>query len=101
MSELRPSPTTTHEVINQPEALAGYNLLETDPTVTAFLERSSADSHDLGELGQWLGTPEAIELGRQANAYPPVLRAYDARGMRIDEVEFHPSYHRLMTTSVG
>jgi putative acyl-CoA dehydrogenase len=101
MSELRPSPTTTHEVINQPELLTGYNLLSTDPTVTAFLKRSRASTEELGDLGQWLGTPEAIELGRQANAYPPVLRSYDSRGNRIDEVEFHPSYHRLMSTTIG
>ncbi len=101
MSKLRPSPTTTHEVINQPEVLTDYNLLSTDPTVTAFLERSGASTEELVDLGQWLGTQEAIELGRQANAYPPVLRSYDSRGNRIDEVEFHPSYHRLMSTTIG
>ncbi len=101
MSELRPSPNSTHEVINQPEGLEGYNLFDTDPTVTSFLERTGAVTEELWGLGQWLGTPEAMELGRQANAYPPTLRPYDARGNRIDEVEFHPSYHRLMSTTIG
>ncbi|MDA8384921.1 MAG: acyl-CoA dehydrogenase family protein, partial [Actinomycetota bacterium] len=101
MSELRPSPNSTHEVINQPDGLEGYNLFDTDPTVTSFLERTGAVTEELWGLGQWLGTPEAMELGRQANVYPPTLRPYDARGNRIDEVEFHPSYHRLMSTTIG
>ena len=39
---------------------------------------------------------EAIEWGRQANENPPVLRTHDRYGHRIDEVEFHPAYHKLM-----
>ena len=31
----------------------------------------------------------------------PVLRTHDARGNRVDEVEFHPSWHWLMTQAVG
>ena len=34
-----------------------------------------------------------------ANENPPVLRTHDRFGHRIDEVEFHPAYHRLMELS--
>ncbi len=47
------------------------------------------------------GTPETFELGRIANAHPPVLKAYDPNGVRIDLVEFHPAYHALMRRSVA
>jgi putative acyl-CoA dehydrogenase len=30
-----------------------------------------------------------------------VLRTHDSRGYRIDEVDFHPSWHQLMTTAVS
>jgi putative acyl-CoA dehydrogenase len=30
-----------------------------------------------------------------------VLRTHDARGNRIDEVEFHPAWHELMRTAIG
>ncbi len=31
----------------------------------------------------------------------PKLRAFDAKGRRIDRVEFHPSYHACMTQSIA
>lgn len=36
----------------------------------------------------------------QANANPPVLRTHDRYGNRIDEVEFHPAWHRLLGHAV-
>ena len=46
---------------------------------------------DLGTL-----VPQRIEpLARLADRNPPALRAYDARGQRIDEIEFHPAYKEL------
>jgi alkylation response protein AidB-like acyl-CoA dehydrogenase len=50
---------------------------------------------------QELGTlvPQTIEpLARTADRNPPVLRSYDARGQRIDEIEFHPAYRELEAT---
>jgi alkylation response protein AidB-like acyl-CoA dehydrogenase len=51
----------------------------------------------LRELGTLV--PQAIEpLARTADRHPPVLRSYDARGQRIDEIEFHPAYRELEET---
>lgn len=47
------------------------------------------------------GTSEALRWGDQANAHPPALRTHDRYGHRIDEVEFHPSWHRLMELSIS
>jgi putative acyl-CoA dehydrogenase len=55
---------------------------------------------ELHELGCLAGSPETAELARQANVYSPVLRTHDRYGHRIDEVEFHPAWHQLMTTAV-
>ena len=41
------------------------------------------------------------ERARLANEHPPVLRTHDRYGNRIDEVEFHPAWHELMTVAVG
>jgi putative acyl-CoA dehydrogenase len=38
---------------------------------------------------------------RLANVHAPQLRTHDRHGRRIDEVEFHPSYHVLMAQAVG
>ena len=55
----------------------------------------------LHELGRLAGSAGTQALARQANTNPPVLRTHDARGHRIDEVEFHPAWHELMTVAVG
>ncbi|PPK70315.1 putative acyl-CoA dehydrogenase [Actinokineospora auranticolor] len=47
------------------------------------------------------GSAEAREHGRLADAHPPVLRTHDRYGNRVDEVEFHPSWHWLMARAVG
>ncbi|MGE0830961.1 MAG: acyl-CoA dehydrogenase family protein, partial [Hyphomonadaceae bacterium] len=40
---------------------------------------------------------ETLTLCQQANRTTPLFQPYDRYGQRIDEVDFHPAYHRLMT----
>ncbi len=40
-------------------------------------------------------------MGCLANENPPKLRTHDRYGNRIDEVEFHPAWHRLLARAVG
>src|ERR1700730_6772652 len=89
--------------LNQPPPLVDYNLFEADAPLRESLEREGRSwAQDMvGELGRLAGTQQAIDWGFQANAHPPVLRTHDRFGNRIDEVEFHPSWHRLMEVSVG
>jgi putative acyl-CoA dehydrogenase len=98
-----PPPFETHEVTNQTPALTDYNLFDSDRALGEAVAREGGESA-LGELtdfGRRLGSAETIELGRLANAYPPVLRSFDRYGRRLDEVEFHPAYHQLMTLAIG
>jgi putative acyl-CoA dehydrogenase len=91
------------EVTNQPPPLEPYNLLQTDRVLGAALVRENAGwaVDELSALGTTLGAPENIRLGSAANSNPPVLRAYDRYGHRIDEVEFHPAWHALLSLAVG
>ncbi len=88
---------------NQPPPLVDYNLFEADAPLREALEREGGSwAQDLvRELGQLAGTEEAIGWGFQANANPPQLRTHDRFGNRIDEVEFHPAWHRLMQVAIG
>lgn len=90
------------EVLNQPPPLAGYNLFSTDRPLREAVTRENAAwaCAQLETFGNTLGTGEAIEWGRLANEYPPVLRTHDRFGHRRDEVEFHPAWHRLMRLAV-
>jgi len=92
----------THEVLNQPPPLAGYNLYDADPVLAEALHREGAGwaEERLRTLGALAGTRESIALGEQADANPPVLRSHDRYGQRLDEVEFHPAWHRLLGTAI-
>ena len=96
---VRPHPT--HAVLNQVQPLAGHDVAD-DPALLAGLAREGAGwaGPDLHELGTLAGAAETAEHARLANEHPPVLRSHDARGNRIDEVEFHPSWHVLLGTAV-
>ncbi len=91
----------THEVRNQVPPLAGYDVAA-DEALQAAVDREGAGwaAAELTELGRLAGAPATRELARLANACPPRLHTHDARGYRVDEVEYHPAYHQLMTTAV-
>jgi putative acyl-CoA dehydrogenase len=92
----------THEVFNQPPPLVNYDIAQ-DAALLAAVEREGAawaidDLHRLGKLG---GTAEPQRWADEANRYEPRLVSHDRYGHRVDEVEFHPSWHRLMDVAVG
>ncbi|HYL27391.1 MAG TPA: acyl-CoA dehydrogenase family protein [Candidatus Nitrosotalea sp.] len=88
----------THIVENQPPPLENYNLFRSDRALVEALAREAphAPAEELDSLGELAGRAETIALGFDANEHPPELRAHDRFGNRIDEVRFHPSWHRLM-----
>jgi putative acyl-CoA dehydrogenase len=92
----------THEVLNQPPPLAGYDLYDADPVLAEALQREGAGwaEGQVRALGVLAGTREAIAWGEAADANPPVLRTHDRYGRRVDEVEFHPAWHRLLETAL-
>jgi len=91
----------THEVLNQPPPLEGYDLFATDRVLGEALEREGAGwaREQLQRLGATLGG-EPLTWGRLANTNPPILRTHDRFGNRIDEVEFHPAWHELLRLAV-
>ena len=97
------SDVATHEVFNQPEPLVNYNLFATNRPLADALkfnapQLQTAALHDLGET---IGSADMQMHARLANVYSPQLHTHDRFGRRIDEVEFHPSYHVLMRAAVG
>jgi len=88
----------THEVFNQSEPLAGVNLfLANRPLRDALaLHAPGLPTARLAALGAEVGSAEMQLHARLANTHTPVLHTHDRVGRRIDEVEFHPSYHALL-----
>jgi putative acyl-CoA dehydrogenase len=96
-------PSRTHDVLNQSTPLVDYNLFETDPGLVEAVEREGAGwaAAELRTLGAKVGSEEVIAWGFLANEHPPTLHTHDRFGYRIDEVEFHPAWHRLLELSVS
>lgn len=94
---------STHEVTNQAPPLCGYNVVSADPALREGIERwgREQDRAELEALGALAGGVEAQTWGDQADRNPPVLHTHSPQGDRIDEVDFHPAWHRLLDTAVS
>jgi putative acyl-CoA dehydrogenase len=88
---------------NQPPPLVDHNVVTADLALVDAVRRHGQPEtlDDLAPIGRLAGTAEAQEHGRLANRNEPVLRTFDRYGNRVDEVEFHPSWHWLMDRGVG
>jgi len=93
---------STHAVVNQPTPLEDYNLYECDPALREAVAREGAGwaDADLVAFGSRAGSAEYLRLGELANRYPPELDTHDRFGHRVDQVNFHPSYHELMRVAI-
>src|SRR6266436_5165487 len=89
---------STHDVLNQSPPFEDVDLLALDrPLVDAVAANGGASAaKELSEFGKHWGSAAMAARGRLANENTPKLRAFDPRGNRRDEVEFHPAYHELM-----
>ncbi|MEU4221215.1 isovaleryl-CoA dehydrogenase [Actinoplanes sp. NPDC026623] len=92
----------THEVVNQPPPLAGHDIAA-DAALLEGVAREGAgwaadDLHRIGKLG---GGAEPRRWAEDANTFEPRLVTHDRYGHRVDEVEFHPAWHRLMEVAVS
>ncbi|MFF5367040.1 acyl-CoA dehydrogenase family protein [Streptomyces sp. NPDC013187] len=98
---------STHTVTNQVPPLVGYDVFSADRALAEAVDRHldpGPREEVLGELsalGRTSGSAQVQEWGRLANENPPRLLTHDRYGNRLDEVEFHPSWHRLLGKGVS
>ncbi len=91
----------THEVLNQPPPLVGYNLFEQDVVLRESVEREGGawGLEQLSSFGAEVGG-RPLRLGAVADRNPPQLRTHDRYGNRIDQVEFHPAWTELLDLGI-
>jgi putative acyl-CoA dehydrogenase len=98
------APWQTHTVFNQPPPLEGIDVFSSNLPLVEAVQREGAGwvSERASLLGRFVGAPGGPqhEWGRLANENKPVLRTFDRYGHRIDEVDFHPAWHQLMSMGV-
>jgi len=98
----RDAPWQTHTVSNQVPPLEGMDVYSSNLPLVEAVKREGAGwvSERAAVLGRFVGGEPQQLWGRLANENPPVLRTFDRYGHRIDEVDFHPAWHQLMTMGV-
>jgi putative acyl-CoA dehydrogenase len=92
----------THTVFNQVPPLEGLDLFASNVPLVEAVEREGAGwvRERAQALGRFVGGEPQQQWGRLANENKPVLHTHDRYGNRIDEVEFHPAWHKLMKMGV-
>ncbi|NLG29195.1 MAG: DNA alkylation response protein, partial [Chloroflexi bacterium] len=92
----------THEVTNQPPAFAGRDLWRDDLALREALGRKGGGAFE-AEVAAYgtLAGGELLELSHDMHRDRPRLRSHDAAGNRIDQVAFHPNYHRVMELAIA
>lgn len=95
--------SATHEVFNQPSPLVDVNLFSGNRAMQDALSFNapSLDTAPLHALGALVGSAEMQQHARLANVFTPQLKSHSRFGHRIDQVEFHPSYHALMSAATA
>jgi putative acyl-CoA dehydrogenase len=98
------APWQTHTVFNQAPPLENIDVFSTNTPLVEAVEREGAGwvTERASALGRFIGESDGPQQlwGRLANENKPVLRTFDRYGHRIDEVEFHPAWHQLMSMGV-
>ena len=90
----------THEVLNQAPPLENRSLFDLDPLLSE-LQLPQPAVERLKTFGERVGRAEFQRLGYLANENPPQLKTHDRYGHRVDQVDFHPAYHELMSAGMG
>src|SRR5216684_6131059 len=69
----------THDVLNQPPALADYDVYGSDPILQRVVKTYDAEwaEEKLHDAGRVVGSAHVQELARQANRQLPELRTHD------------------------
>ena len=83
---------------NQTPPLQDYNLFTSDRALGEAVRALGADWAEgrLSSFGARLGDRQTLEQGALANRHTPIFHSHNARGERIDQVEYHPAWHQLI-----
>ncbi len=101
-SKVSPAPHRTHEVRNQPAPRVAVDEFSTNTVLVEAVDRHAAgwSKASLRLIGGLVGSESFQRDADLANRSTPVLATHDRWGNRIDHVEYHPAYHRIMAAAV-
>ena len=90
------------ETLNLVPPPADQDVFGSDAALTEAVARHGASDHlgRLRDLGRLAGNPRARRWAEFVDHHPPTLRTHDPFGRRVDEVDYHPAWHRLLQSGV-
>ena len=102
MSELSPRrELPTHTVTNQPTGVAPPHLWDDNQLLRHWLKMAEGLTEPVRVYANELSRSDLRDAGRLANQHQPELNIFDRFGARIDEVNYHPAYHRQLAEGVS
>lgn len=92
----------TDDDLNLVPAPTDRDVFGEDAVLVEAVERHEAKEHlgRLRDLGRLAGAPRSARWAALVDRHTPELRTYDAYGRRVDEVEYHAAWHRLLHSGV-
>lgn len=95
--------TVTHEVTNQAVPRVGINEYTANVALGEAISRYEAQwaHEELAAVGAHVGREKFQVDADQTNRYPPVFASHDRYGHRVDAIDFHPAYHRIIGAAVA
>lgn len=95
----RPRPIPDDNLIPD---LSGIDAFAGDAIASGVVERCAPWARERASaLGSRVWDPEVLETARKAQRHTPELRPLDRLGREVFDVDFHPSYHDLMSLAFG
>lgn len=93
----------THDVDNQPPWRVDVDEYTSNAPLVAAVEAFGAGWADaeLRRAGALVGSAHFQRDAELANIHTPVAQPHDRWGFRLDEVEYDPSYHRVIRDAVA
>ncbi|WP_194411514.1 acyl-CoA dehydrogenase family protein [Microbacterium cremeum] len=93
----------THYVENQPPWRVDVDEYSGNAVLRSAVDSFGAPwaDDDLREAGRLVGSASFQRDAHLANTHTPVAHAHDRWGFRLDEVEYDPSYHRVIGEAIA
>lgn len=88
--------------LNVVPAPVDHDVFGTDPALIEAVRRYGGEHHldRLHDLGALAGSARVARWAEYVDRHPPHLRAHDPFGRRLDEIDYHPAWHRLLHEGV-
>jgi putative acyl-CoA dehydrogenase len=90
------------ETLNLGPPPVNQDVFGSDAALNEAVARHGASDHlgRLRDFGRLAGNPRTARWAEFVDRCPPMLRTHDPYGRRVDEVEYHPAWHRLLQSGV-